>query len=248
MDERQVSTILLVEDEESLALGLEYNLSEEGYRVVRAADGVEALERFDPERTDLVILDLMLPRLDGFAVAERIRDISPQTPILVLTARTTPADRVRGLELGADDYLAKPFHLKELLLRVQGMLKRKKWYRRNSAPAIGRIGDSEIDFHTLLATAKGQTFRLTPLEASLVRYFMANAGRVVSRKELLESVWKTAGELHTRTVDNFIVRLRRYFEPDPARPIYFRNVRGAGYLFRSGSSTNGASSSNRSTP
>ena len=231
-DNNSTSTILLVEDEETLAIGLEYNLSEEGYRVIRAADGVEAVERFNAQTIDLVILDIMLPHLDGFAVAERIRERSPQVPILILTARTSSADRIQGLEVGADDYLNKPFHLKELLLRVRGMLKRKKWYRKVPGSAdVYRFGENEIDFSTLTGTAGRQIIRLTPLEAMLLGYLIDNAERVVSRKELLENVWQTTPVIETRTVDNFIARLRKYFEPDPAHPIYFRNIRGAGYLF-----------------
>jgi len=227
------SVILLVEDEESLAIGLEYNLTEEGYRVIRAADGAEALVRFDSEPVDLIVLDLMLPHIDGFEVARRVRERSPQIPILMLTARATAADRVRGLEFGADDYLTKPFHLKELLLRVKGMLRRKAWYRKTlGRDARFRFGDNEVDFASLLCTAQGKSLRLTPLEAGLLKYLVENAGRVVPREELLENVWQTNGEVETRTVDNFIVRLRRYFEPDPSQPRYFKNVRGAGYEFR----------------
>ncbi|MBN1836052.1 MAG: response regulator transcription factor [Spirochaetales bacterium] len=229
------SVVLLVEDEESLAIGLEYNLTEEGYRVVRAADGAEALARFESEPVDLIILDLMLPHIDGFEVARRVRERAPQIPILMLTARATAADRIRGLEFGADDYLTKPFHLKELLLRVRGMLRRKQWYRKLlQKGARYRFGDNEVDFGTLECTAKGKSLRLTPLEAGLLKYLVENAGRVVPREELLKNVWQTHGEVETRTVDNFIVRLRRYFEPNPSEPRYFVNVRGAGYEFRPG--------------
>jgi two-component system alkaline phosphatase synthesis response regulator PhoP len=227
------STILLVEDEESLAVGLEYNLTEEGYRVVRAGDGIEALERFGSREIDLIILDLMLPHLDGFEVARRVRERSPRVPILMLTARTLPADRIRGLEVGADDYLTKPFHLRELLLRVRGMLRRKMWYQKTLEPETRyRFGESEVDFSSLTCTVRGKSSRLTPLEAGLLKYLVQNRGRVVSREELLENVWQTTGDIETRTVDNFIVRLRRYFEPDPSQPRYIRNVRGAGYEFR----------------
>ncbi len=237
MDAEEVrgSLILLVEDEESLAAGLEYNLLEEGYRVVRAADGRQALERFEEVAVDLVILDIMLPYLGGFEVARRIRERSPQVPILMLTARAAPADRVEGLETGADDYLTKPFHLKELLLRVRGMLRRKMWYRLSlEEHTCYRLGDREVDFASLLCTAPEGTFRLTPLEATLLRYLIRNAGRVVSREEILQNVWHVTGGVETRTVDNFILRLRKHFEPDPAEPCYFLNVRGAGYEFRPG--------------
>ena len=224
--------ILLVEDEESLAIGLEYNLIEEGYEVVRARDGAEALNLYDPEEIDLVILDLMLPRVDGFAVAEKIRVSSPQVPILMLTARTAAADRIRGLESGADDYLTKPFHLRELLLRVGGMLKRKMWYRSLlEASTTYQFGNNTIDFASLTGHSGEREIRMTPLEAMLLRYFIQHKERVVSRKELLENVWQTASEVETRTVDNFIMRLRKHFEQDPAHPAFLRNIRGAGYLF-----------------
>ncbi|MBN1686391.1 MAG: response regulator transcription factor [Spirochaetales bacterium] len=224
--------ILLVEDEESLAIGLEYNLHEEGYAVVRAGDGQEAIELFDSQDIDLVILDIMLPRVDGFGVARHIRASSPQVPILMLTARTTPADRIHGLETGADDYLAKPFHLKELLLRVQGMLKRKNWYG-NTLKAGTRYGfaDIEIDFSLLKAKTSTGEISITPLEGMLLRYFTSNPSRIVTRQELLENVWQSTSDIETRTVDNFIMRLRKYFEPDPSNPVYFRSVRGAGYIF-----------------
>ncbi len=224
--------VLLVEDEESLAIGLEYNLNEEGYEVVRAGDGERAIELFDAEDIDLVILDIMLPRIDGFGVAEHIRENSPQMPILMLTARTAPADRIRGLETGADDYLAKPFHLKELLLRVRGMLKRKSWYQAHiGSETLFTFGDIEIDFSLLKAKTPAGEMRITPLEGMLLRYLTSNPLRIISRRELLENVWHSTSDIETRTVDNFVLRLRKYFEPDPAHPVFFRSVRGAGYLF-----------------
>ncbi len=224
--------ILLVEDEESLAIGLEYNLNEEGYEVVRAGNGEKAIELFDSEEIDLVILDIMLPRIDGFGVAEHIREHSPKVPILMLTARTAPADRIHGLETGADDYLPKPFHLKELLLRVRGMLKRKNWYEKQLGPeTLFSFGEVEIDFSLLKAKTLSGEIRITPLEGMLLRYLTSNPLRIVSRRELLENVWQSTSEVETRTVDNFVLRLRKYFEPDPARPVFFRSVRGAGYIF-----------------
>lgn len=231
-ENEQKGTILLVEDEESLAIGLEYNLVEEGYSVVRAVHGEEALERFEPGNIDLIILDIMLPHMDGFQVAEHIREKSPQVPILMLTARRGVENRIRGLQTGADDYLTKPFHLKELLLRIQGMLKRSTWYREHAVqPDKMVFGPNIVDFDTLACTSGENSFRLTPLEAQLLRYFHENGGRVISRQELLKEVWKTTSKVETRTVDNFIRRLRKYFEPDPGHPRFFNNVRGAGYIF-----------------
>jgi two-component system, OmpR family, alkaline phosphatase synthesis response regulator PhoP len=222
--------ILLVEDEESLSIGLEFNLREEGYAVTRAADGRQALERFESGEYDLVVLDLMLPYVDGFEVARRIRTRSPQMPILMLTARTSSADRIHGLEIGADDYLTKPFHRKELLLRIRGMLKRKAWYQTSieSAPVV-RIGECEIRFAELTLRAGTRVFRLTPREAMVLKYIAQRAGRVVTRKELLENVWQVPSDTETRTVDAFIARLRKMLEPDPSKPSYIRSVRSAGY-------------------
>jgi two-component system alkaline phosphatase synthesis response regulator PhoP len=223
------SRILLVEDEENLAIALEYNLCEEGYRVVRAADGRRAQECFSSGEFDLVILDIMLPYLDGFQVAQKMRDISPRIPILMLTARAAQADKIRGLQIGADDYLTKPFHLEELLLRIRGMLKRQRWYENQPTRCV--FGNNEIDFSSLSARSGKRSFRLTPLEAMLCKYLIDRSGRVVSQRELLQEVWQIPADSETRTVDNFMVRLRRYFEADPAHPVFFQNVRGAGYLF-----------------
>lgn len=224
--------ILLVEDEESMAAGIEFNLREEGYTVIRARDGREAIRRFRDAAASLVILDIMIPYMDGFEVAGAIREMDPQIPILMLTARTAPADRVRGLESGADDYMTKPFHLKELLLRISGMLKRKSWYRRFLPDTIVyTFGRNTVNFADLRCTSGKKEIRLTPLEAALLRYFVGNRGKVISRGELLENVWNVDTGVETRTVDNFVHRLRRYFELDPSDPRYLRSVRGAGYVF-----------------
>jgi DNA-binding response OmpR family regulator len=227
------SKILVVEDEESLAIGLEYNLSEEGYHVTRAGDGRMALELIESTEFDLIILDLMLPYIDGFEITRKVRDLYPQMPILILTARTRASDRVKGLEFGADDYMTKPFHLKELLLRVQGMLRRKTWYR-SVASTIYHFGDNEINFGNLLCKANQQTINLTVHEAMILKYLIDHKDHIVSRSELLENVWNISAEVETRTVDNFIVRLRKYFEPDPEKPVYIKSVRGAGYIFSEG--------------
>ncbi len=224
--------ILLVEDEESLAVGLEYNLKEEGFQVFWANDGKKAIRIFDPDSTDLVILDIMLPYHDGFEVARHIRNRSPQMPILMLTARTAAEDKVRGLVVGADDYLTKPFHLQELLLRVKGMLRRKGWYRRiEGGDQIVEFGENRIDFKTLSCRSGKRHFRITPLEAMVIRYLMDHRGRIVTRKELLENVWRINSEVETRTVDNFIMHLRKYFESNPSKPKFIRSIRGVGYTF-----------------
>ena len=227
------SRILLVEDEETLAAGLEFNLKEEGYLVTRASDGRKALECFESgDCCDLIILDIMLPHIDGFEVARRVRMKSPQMPILMLTARTRVQDRVKGLEAGADDYLAKPFHLNELLLRVKGMLKRKMWYQSAADHnPVYRFGNNEIHFNDLTAISGTRHIQLTPREAMVMKYLIDRKGKVVSRKELLENVWQIHSDVETRTVDAFIARLRKHFEPDPAHPVYIKSIRSAGYLF-----------------
>ncbi len=226
------SQILLVEDEETLAVGLEYNLQEEGYEVVRAEDGRKALKCFDSQRFDLIILDIMLPYYNGFEVAESIRKKSPRMPILMLTARTGYKDRVLGLKLGADDYLTKPFHLQELLVRIKGMLKRKAWYNKASDVAsLYSFGDNEVNFDDLNCCAGTRRFSLTAHEAMVLKYLIINKGRIVSRKELLDKVWNVSTEVETRTVDNFVMRLRKYFEPNPSKPTFIKSVRIAGYIF-----------------
>lgn len=226
------SKILLVEDEETLAVGLEYNLTEEGFKISWARDGKQALEYFNKEDYDLIILDIMLPYVDGFEIAEIVRATSPQMPILILTARAGIKDKVKGLELGADDYMTKPFHLNELILRVRGMLKRKNWYKEVSASQpVFRFGDNVINFENFNCSKGKNKFRLTQQEAVVLKYLVENKGKIVSRKELLENAWHMNPDIETRTVDNFIVRLRKYFEDDPSRPVYIKSVRSAGYMF-----------------
>ncbi|MBN2102628.1 response regulator transcription factor [bacterium] len=231
-NEKEKSRILLVEDEENLAVGLEYNLTHEGYHVTRAEDGRIALDLIQNQSFDLIIMDIMLPFYDGFELTEIIREKSPQMPILILTARTTAKDRIKGLEIGADDYLTKPFHLQELLLRIRGMLKRKQWYQDVSE--IGPVycfGDNKINFETLVCKTEKQEIRLTPHEAMVIKYLILHKGKIVSRKALLENVWHVSSEVETRTVDSFISRLRKYFETDPSKPVFIKSIRGAGYQF-----------------
>jgi len=231
------SKILLVEDEESLALGLKYNLSEEGYEVIWVNDGRKAIETVHKFTFDLVILDVMLPFFDGFEVAEQIRSNMPQMPILMLTARTRIEDKLKGLELGADDYMTKPFNLEELLLRLKGMLKRKHWYQDASDfEPLFKFADFEINFEDLSFQSGSQRIQLTHREAMVLKYLIDNRGKVVSREELLENVWGISSTIETRTVDNFISRLRKYFEIDPSNPVFIKSIRGAGYIFNEPSS------------
>jgi two-component system alkaline phosphatase synthesis response regulator PhoP len=224
--------ILLVEDEEILAEGIRFNLEKSGYAVAWVKDGRTALEVFSERNFDLILLDIMIPFVDGFEVARQIRESSPLMPILMLTARTAVQDRVRGLEIGADDYLTKPFHLEELLARIKAMLRRRDWYRDNRQVAdIFKFGSNEINFNNFECNAGKQALRLTQQEAMLLKYLIINKNRIVSRQELLENVWNIFAEVETRTVDIFIARLRKYFESNPKKPVYIKSVRSAGYLF-----------------
>ncbi len=226
------SRILLVEDEESLAVGLEYNLTAEGYLVTWAKNGKEAVRYFNEEKYDLIILDIMLPYLNGFEVAEIVRGKDLKMPILMLTARTESSDKLKGLETGADDYLTKPFHLEELLLRVKGMLKRKSWYKSASEEQpFYRFGVNRINFNSLVCNHGSLEIRITPHEAMVLKYLIERKGEIVTRKELLENVWHLNPDIETRTVDIFIARLRKYFEDDSSSPVYIRSVRGVGYMF-----------------
>lgn len=224
--------ILLVEDEPNIARGLLFNLEAEGYRVTHVVTGEEALEELDREHFQLVILDLMLPGISGFEVCSRLREQNTQLPILMLTARETEEDRVRGLGLGADDYLTKPFSLDEMMLRVKGMLRRSGWYRQDQQEEpTYTFGDTTVDFTNQRAeTARGE-IALTDLETRMLRAFFDSEGDILGRKELLSRVWGVSPQTETRTLDNFVVRLRRYFESDPSNPVHFVTVRGKGYRF-----------------
>lgn len=226
------SKILLVEDEESLAVGLEYNLSAEGYDVIWVQDGKKAIDQFQAQDFDLIILDIMLPFFNGFEIATLVREKYPQMPILILTARTSLDDRIKGLEIGADDYMTKPFHLEELLLRVKGMLRRKEWYRKlTDDQPVWTIGDCTVNFQTLECLKGKNSINLSQREAMVLRYLVEHTGAIVSRKELLENVWNIHADIDTRTVDNFIVRLRKLIEPNPKTPIFIKSIRSAGYIF-----------------
>jgi DNA-binding response OmpR family regulator len=231
-----VPRILLVEDEEHLAVGIKFNLELEGFEVDVAGDGTVALARLAASGSppapayELVLLDVMLPELDGFEVVSRMREAGNFTPVLMLTARGLPEDVVQGLEAGADDYLAKPFELPVLLARVKGLLRRRDWAREDTgAPGVAQIGGAEVDFRAFEIRKEGRTTRLTLLEAMLLKLLVQNAGRVVSKAEILEKVWNVSPEAETRAVDNFVVRLRRYLEDRPRFPEHLHTVRGAGY-------------------
>lgn len=226
------SRILLVEDETHIAQGLIFNLELENFLVTHTETGTAAMEAFNSRHYDLVVLDLMLPDIHGIDLCRQMRKEAPQLPILMLTALGEEQDRVNGLKEGADDYLTKPFSLDEFLLRVRGMLKRSSWYQPKQIKTEDyRFGSNLIDLKNLEAITANGKLRLTELEGRMLATFFDHEDETLARTELLKSVWGMAEDTETRTLDNFIVRLRKYFEDDPAQPKHFLTVRGRGYRF-----------------
>jgi len=232
--------IAVVEDEDHLAQGLLYNLKAEGYRTHHEADGDSALTWLlkNDEPPAAVILDVMLPGRDGFSIVRALREAGHYTPVLLLTARGRSEDVVEGFAAGADDYLAKPFDLGVLFARLASLLRRMAWQNNGAttkeepvAAAPYTIAGRTIDFGTLELHTPVKTIHLTLMEADLLRYLLDHPGRTIARKELLEKVWRVHEDTDTRPIDNFIVRLRRYLEPDPAKPVHLITVRGVGYRF-----------------
>jgi DNA-binding response OmpR family regulator len=232
-----MSRVLIVEDEEHLAAGLRFNLEAEGYDAVVAGSGEAAMEALlSANDFDLVVLDVMLPGIDGFEVVKRLREAGDYMPVLMLTARGQAEDVLRGLSAGADDYLPKPFDLQILVARIQGLLRRKEWARKQESegqaePVQYVFGDNRLDFERQLIARDGVEQPLTLMEVNLLRHFIRNEGRNVSRKALLEEVWGVREDTDTRAIDNFVVRLRRHIEVDPAKPKHLLTVRGVGYRF-----------------
>jgi len=222
--------LLVVEDEAHLAEVISDNLRLEGFEVEVIEHGTRALERIRSDTPELVLLDVMLPGMDGFEICRTLREDGNQVPILFLTARSGMDDRIHGLELGGDDYLGKPFELRELILRVNAILKRTQWY--DQAPPPGHrltLGDAVVDFKSFTAEVGERQVVLSQKEAMILRCLAERTGEVVSRAEILDRVWGYDAFPTTRTIDNFIVRLRRTLEPDPQSPRYIHTVRGAGY-------------------
>lgn len=227
------SSILLVEDEENLHEALKLNLELEGYEVTSAFDGNTALQKIQNEYFDLVVMDIMLPEVDGIHVTETIRIHNNQVPILILSAKNTSGDRVLGLKKGADDYLTKPFNLEELLLRVQKLIsKNKKISEKDSTGDFYIFGKNRINFKAQEATTKnGEQIQLSKKEAMLLKLLIENKNEVVPREKILQTVWGYNVYPTTRTIDNFILNFRKYFEEDSRNPKYFHSVRGVGYKY-----------------
>ncbi len=237
--------ILIVEDEEALALGLKFNFEQEGYEVLLAGDGPTALKLFQTSvpRIDLIILDLMLPGMSGYEICTAIRVTNKLVPIIVLSARTLVEDRMHAFDVGTDQYITKPFALPELLNRVKNLLERYRTIltdvvSTSSSTDVAKsdtfqFGDVRIEFQAFEVYVGEKKYSLTTLEMQLLRYFIEHEGEVLSRHRILEEVWDQSADVTTRTIDNFVLRLRKILEPDPAQPRYILSVRGTGYRFLS---------------
>ena len=229
--------ILVVEDERHLAVGIKFNLEAEGYRVTTVSDGPSALKLLEEgdEEIDLVILDLMLPGMSGYAVCQSLRESGNDVPILILSARTLAEDRTRGFDVGANQYLTKPFDLDELISRVKNLLthykRRHELPRAPSSVTSYEFNDAKINFAQYELTVGGKPVQLTKREWELLLFFVENEGRLIPRQELLEQVWQMPGHIQTRAPDQFLLRLRKIFESDPANPKHFLTVRDMGYRF-----------------
>jgi len=225
--------ILIIEDDAHIAEGLRLSLGLNGYSVTVAADGAEGLARWKQVSPDLIVLDIMLPVIDGLTLLQSIRLEDSRLPILILSAKAAPEDVIRGLHFGVDDYLTKPFHLEEFLLRVERLLTRANWANDTRTSPVGRLrfGNNRVDFATQTAWRGDQKIELTDQETKLLKLFAANPNKVLARSVLLEVGWGYTRTVSSRTIDNFMVRLRRYFEENPKKPVYFKSVRAKGYRF-----------------
>jgi len=237
MEDSGKKRILIIEDDSHIAEGLKLNLSFQGYEVDIAPDGVSGLQKWKTGQPHLIVLDIMLPGIDGFSILRSIRLSDERLPILILSAKGSSEDRIKGLRYGVDDYLAKPFNLAEFLLRVERLLARVSWaagtddLQPAGLPRTYVFGGNRIDFSDSTADCRAGRITLTDQEMKLLKLFIANRGKPLTRKQLLEIGWGYTGVITTRTVDNFIVRLRKYFEDDPHQPVYFRSLRSVGYIF-----------------
>ena len=229
--------ILIVEDEVHIAEGLRFNIEAEGHVAILVHDGEEALRELESTKYDAVVLDVMLPGIDGFEVARTMRSRADYTPVLMLTARGRPEDVLAGFEAGTDDYLPKPFDLDIFLARLGGLLRRNEWAAQKDPAALSKtpptftVNDKVINFDNLELLNGGEIVQLTLMEMKLLRYLIEHEGQIVSRKTILEDVWGLQEDTDTRAIDNFIVRLRKYLEDEPNNPKYVRTIRGIGYKF-----------------
>ena len=230
--------VLIVEDEKALSKGLKFNFEQEGYEVDLAEDGQTALNIFsaDPDKFDLVILDLMLPGMSGYDACREIRELAADIPILVLSARTLSEDKTAAFDAGSDQYMTKPFALPELLSRVRNLIERHPRESRGEpvaepTPDVVSIGDVKVDFKAFEVHSGDQVHQLTTMEQQLLRYFISHSGTVLSRSQIMADVWGEAADITTRSIDNFVLRLRKMIEPNPAEPRHFLSVRGTGYRF-----------------
>jgi two-component system alkaline phosphatase synthesis response regulator PhoP len=226
-------SVLLVEDEENLHESLKMNLELEGYQITSAFDGIQAMKAVQNEYFDLIIMDVMIPEVDGFSVTQNIRLTNTEVPILILSAKDSSADKVTGLKKGADDYLTKPFNLEELLLRVRKLIEKNKRLQKTSSVGDSYgFGGNTVDFRAQQATtARGEKIDLSKKEAMLLKLLIENKNEVVPREKILQSVWGYNVYPTTRTIDNFILSFRKYFEEDSRNPKYFHSVRGVGYKY-----------------
>lgn len=226
--------ILIIEDEQHIAEGLRFNLEAEGYEAEISPNGEIGLALAKKETYDAIVLDVMLPGINGFDVASELRSAEIFTPILMLTARGRPEDVLKGFESGTDDYLPKPFDLDIFIARLNGLIRRSEWSRAGAAEKVGdvvTVNGKTVDFENLELRSDGETVRLTLMEMKLLRFLIEHEGTTVSRKTILEDVWDLQEDTDTRAIDNFIVRLRRYIEDEPNNPKFVRTVRGIGYKF-----------------
>jgi two-component system, OmpR family, alkaline phosphatase synthesis response regulator PhoP len=241
METIEKKRILVIEDEANIADGIQLNLSIQGFETKIAQDGIEGLEIWRSWKPDLIILDIMLPMIDGFSILRTIRKEDDKIPVLILSARGDTKDKVKGLKYGVDDYLSKPFDLEEFLLRIERLLKKKSWYEGDTKEKKIEFkmfeedeyifGNNHIDFVTFKAECMAGEIILTEQEIILLKLFIANRGKTLSRGMLLSAGWGYSKNTTTRTVDNFIVRFRKYFEKKPKEPVYFISRRSVGYIF-----------------
>lgn len=240
MENAKKERILVIEDEEHIAQGLELNLSRQGYEVGITRDGLQGLDKWRQWHPDMIVLDIMLPMIDGFSVLRTIRKEDEKIPILILSAKGNTESKIKGLKYGVDDYLAKPFDLEEFILRIERLLKKKEWYEPAALGEQGEtfydgeeytFGPNTIDFVGCRAACMIGETTLTEQEITLLKIFISNRGTTLSREKLLKAGWGYTSDTSTRTVDNFIVRFRKYFEPNPKKPKFFKSRRSVGYIF-----------------